>query len=93
MTENLQTRIRDASAALKAAGAREVYMFGSAATGTMREGSDVDLAISGLPPEKFFMAMGAAGDILEHPFDLIDLDEDNPFTRYLKEEEELVRIE
>ena len=93
MTEDMQRRIREASEALKAAGAREVYMFGSAATGSMREGSDVDLAVSWLPPERFFKAMGTAGDILEHPFDLIDLDEDNPFTRYLKEEKELVRIE
>lgn len=93
MTEDLQERIKEASAALKAAGAREVYIFGSATTGSMREGSDIDLAVSGLPPERFFKAMGAAGDILEHPFDLIDLDEDSPFTRYLKEEKELVRIE
>ena len=37
-------------------------------------------------------ARGKAGDILQHPFDLIDLDEVNPFTRYLKEEKELQRI-
>jgi predicted nucleotidyltransferase len=55
----------------------------------MREGSDIDLAVSGLPPEKFFQAMGNAGDILQRPFDLVDLDEVNPFTRYLKDEKEL----
>jgi len=92
MTADMKARIREAAAALKAAGARKVYLFGSAATGTLREGSDIDLAVSGLPPEKFFKAMGIAGDILERPLDLVDLDEDNPFTRYLKEEKELVRV-
>ena len=37
--------------------------------------------------------MGRAGDILQRSFDLVDLDEDNPFTRYLKEEKELQRVE
>lgn len=92
MTESMKARISQAAAALKAAGAREVYLFGSAAVGTVREGSDIDLAVSGLPPEKFFKAMGVAEDILQRPLDLVDLDEDNPFTRYLKEEKELVRV-
>ncbi|OGG51488.1 MAG: hypothetical protein A3F84_08670 [Candidatus Handelsmanbacteria bacterium RIFCSPLOWO2_12_FULL_64_10] len=85
--------IVQAAAALRAAGAREVYVFGSAASGTTREDSDVDLAVSGLPPQVFFKAMGEAGDILRRPVDLIDLDEENPFTQYLKEEGELQRVE
>ena len=93
MTDELRKRVAQAAQALKAAGAREVYLFGSAANGSLREGSDIDLAVTGLPPEVFFEAMGMVGDILRCPLDLIDLDEDNPFTRYLKEEEELVRIE
>lgn len=84
--------IKRAAAALKEAGAREVYLFGSGARGKMREDSDIDLAVSGLPPEKFFHAMGNAGDILRRPFDLVDLDEINPFTRYLKEEKELQSV-
>ena len=78
--------------ALKTIGAREVYLFGSAANGTMHEGSDVDLAVSGLPHEKYFEAMGQAGDILGRQVDLVDLDEINSFTRYLKEEGELKRV-
>jgi len=58
----------------------------------MREDSDIDLAVSGLPPAKFFQAMGEAGDILQRRFDLVDLDEVNPFTRYLQEEGELQRV-
>jgi predicted nucleotidyltransferase len=90
--EKIESRIEEAAAALKAAGARKVYVFGSAAKGKMRENSDVDIAVSGLPPEVFFRAMAAAHDALGRPVDLIDLDEDNPFTRFLKEEGELRRV-
>ena len=92
MAEDMSRSLETAVAALKAAGAREVYLFGSAAKGSLRESSDVDLAVSGLPPEVFFRAMGAAHDALNRPVDLIDLDRDNPFTRYLKRKGELVRV-
>lgn len=84
--------IKRAAGALKGAGAREVYLFGSASKGVLRDDSDIDFAVSGLPPEKFFKAMGQAGDILQRNIDLVDLDEVNPFTRYLKEEGELERV-
>lgn len=93
MTDEIKKLIKKAAEVLREAGAREVYLFGSAATGMMREGSDIDMAVSGLPPEVFFKAMGRAGDILQRSLDLVDLDEDNPFTRYLKEEKELQRVE
>jgi len=92
MTEDIQRSVSRAAAALRANGAREVYLFGSAAGGRFEEDSDVDLAVSGLPPERFFKAMGAARRILRRPLDLIDLDEDNPFTRYLREEGNLLPI-
>ncbi len=92
MSPELEGRIKRACESLKAAGAREVYLFGSAAAGTLREDSDIDLAISGLPPQNFFRAMSKAGEILGRELDLIDLDEDTPFTRYLREEEELKRV-
>jgi len=84
--------VQDAAEALKAAGAREVYVFGSAAKGTLREDSDIDLAVSGLPPEVFFRAMARASRAAGRPVDLINLDRDNPFTRYLKEEGQLQRV-
>jgi predicted nucleotidyltransferase len=93
MTKQLQEQIGKAAAALRKAGAREVYLFGSAAKGVVRKGGDVDLAVSGLPPEKFFEAMGEAADLLDVPMDLVDLDEQNPFTEYLRHHGELVRVE
>lgn len=93
MSVSLEILIASATAVLKAAGAREVYVFGSAAKGSeMRPNSDVDLAVSGLPPEVFFRAMSDAESALGLPLDLIDLDEDSPFTRYLKTEGELRRV-
>ncbi len=90
--DELMPKIERAAAALKAAGAREVYVFGSAAKGKLRPESDVDIAVSGLPPEAFFRAMGKASRALGLPVDLIDLDVENPFTRYLKDHGELQRV-
>lgn len=92
MNDDLKKLIEQAAAALKAAGAREVYVFGSAASGTMREDSDVDLAVSGLPPQVFFKAMGEAIDILRRQVDLIDLDTPSLFTDYLKRKGKLRRV-
>jgi len=69
-----------------------VCVFGSAARGKLRESSDVDLAVSGLSPEVYFRALARASSLLRRPVDLIDLDEDSPFTRYLKSEGELRRV-
>jgi predicted nucleotidyltransferase len=92
MDGQINDLIKKAAQALKAAGAREVYLFGSAAKGGVREDSDIDFAVSGLPPENYFKAMGQASDILQRPIDLVDLDEQNPFTAYLREEQELERV-
>jgi len=92
MDKDFSRSVQAAVATLRAAGAREVYIFGSAPKGTLDEGSDVDMAVSGLPPEVFFRAAAAAGDALGWPLDLVDLDEESPFTRYLKAEGELVRV-
>ncbi len=50
--------IDQAARVLKAAGAEEVYVFGSAAMGNLRPGSDGDLAVVGLPPAVFFARWG-----------------------------------
>ena len=92
MDDEMKQLIEQAAVVLKTAGAREEYLFGSAARGTIDDTSDVDIAVSGLPPEVFFRAMGNVEDILRRPVDLIDLDDATPFTRYLKEEGELHRV-
>lgn len=92
MTDKLKQQIEKAATALKNRGASAVYLFGSAATNMMRENSDLDFAVSGLPEEKYFDAMADAIHAAGCEIDLVDLDEDNPFTHYLKSKGELKRV-
>lgn len=92
MSATIKESIERAAAELKLSGAEAVYIFGSAARGTMRDDSDIDFAVSGLPPDKFFKAFSLASSLFERPIQLVDLDEVTPFTRYLKEEGELQRV-
>ena len=92
MTTEARALIERAAAELKAAGAREVYAFGSAVKGPGGVSADIDLAVSGLPPSMFYRIGARLGDMLGRSVDLIDLDISTPFTRYLREENELVRV-
>src|SRR5665213_843787 len=82
--------IQRAAAELKTAGAREIYVFGSAAKGTAA--ADLDLAVSGLPPSVFYRMGARVSDLFGRSVDLIDLDRSTPFTRHLRTENELVRV-
>ena len=93
MSDELRRSIQKTAKVLRQFGAREVYTFGSAAEGVLRPASDIDIAVSGIPPRLFFRAMSKAGDTLSMPLDLIDLDEDTPFTRYLREKGGLALVE
>jgi predicted nucleotidyltransferase len=86
------TLIKRAAVELKTAGAREIYVFGSAARGTGDAASDLDLAVSGLPSSVFYRMGARISDMVGRSVDLIDLDVDTPFTRYLRTENELVRV-
>ena len=78
--------------ALRRHGARAVYVFGSQATSSARDDSDIDLAVQGLPPRLFFRAMADAQGLLDRPLDLIDLDERSPFVDYLLQSGGLRRV-
>lgn len=93
MTLSMKRKIERAAAALKSYGAREVYIFGSLAEGTFTRHSDVDMAVTGLPPGVFFSAMSDAHEILMRPFDLIDLDDGSLFSEYLKKEGLLLHVD
>ena len=92
MTKQLEDLIHKAADVLKSFGATDVYLFGSVAKGTDNEHSDIDLAVTGIPPEKFFKAMGSTINAIKREFDLVDLDEKNPFVDYLKTHGELQRV-
>lgn len=59
----------------QAFGASRVIAFGSLIEkGMFHERSDIDLAVQGISPERFFRAVAAALGVSEFSVDLIDLD-------------------
>ena len=92
ISESIRQDVEIAAKILREAGAKEVYVFGSAAHAKERAGSDIDIAVRGLPPEVFFSTAGRIALAISKEFDLVDLDERNPFTEYLEQEGELIRV-
>jgi predicted nucleotidyltransferase len=91
--EKLRDDLDKAISVLREHGARAVYIFGSM-TDRRGEGEphDIDLAVSGLAPRQFLHAYGILLGELDHPFDLIDLDSNNRFSRRLVEHGNLERV-
>ncbi|TVR93948.1 MAG: nucleotidyltransferase domain-containing protein [Spirochaetaceae bacterium] len=91
--EEFRSDLMKATELLRAFGAEEIYVFGSMIDPTRdHEKSDLDLAVAGLPPEKFFRTYGELLGILDHPFDLVDLDSDSRFVKKLRERGRLARV-
>jgi predicted nucleotidyltransferase len=87
---------RDVSRAveiLKEAGCTQVFLFGSLATGEVQETSDIDLAVRGCPKGRFFHLLGQLLFELDHSVDLVSLDGQDDFARYLEKEGELLQID
>lgn len=78
---------------LKVAGCTEIFLFGSLATDRMSDNSDIDLAVRGCPNGEFFHLLGQLLLELDHPIDLINLDKQDAFARYLEQEGELFQID
>jgi predicted nucleotidyltransferase len=87
-----QKDIHRAIEILKKAGCTQVFLFGSLASGKIRERSDIDLAIRGCPKGKFFHILGKLLLELDHSVDLVSLDRRDAFARYLEKEGGLIRI-
>lgn len=68
--EDLETAVHY----LKAVGCTEIYIFGSLSAGQAHSQSDIDIAVRGLQPEKFFSVYGELMIKLNHRVDLVDLD-------------------
>lgn len=57
-------------------GARKVFLFGSLARGDQGQVFDIDLAVKGISPERFFEAVGfATGQTQKWKIDLVDVDD------------------
>ena len=73
-------------------GCREIFVFGSVVAGTPGVRSDLDLAVRGCPPERFYRLLGRLMEELLVPVDLIDLDVESSVADYLEKEGQLVHV-
>ncbi len=92
MPETYRRSLQRAIEILKAVGCTQIFLFGSLAKGQIETESDIDLAIRGCPEGKFFHVLGQLLLELDHPVDLVSLDTQDAFARYLEQEGELVRV-
>lgn len=60
-------------------GARRILLFGSSALPGV-EAADIDIAVEGIPPAKFFEFYGDVMFSVSKPIDVIDLSEKSLFT-------------
>ncbi len=77
---------------LQSYGAQEIYLFGSMARGDMDQYSDWDFAVRGLPASEYYTAFAKLMQILSRSVDLIDLDEQNPFSDFVRTKKEFTRV-
>ncbi len=77
---------------LKKGGCSDIFLFGSLLTGEHRTISDIDLAIRGCPKGSFFHLLGRLLFELKYSVDLVNLDSQDAFSRYLQKEGELIQI-
>jgi predicted nucleotidyltransferase len=78
--------IQKAILILQEIGFSELYLFGSLIREDFSKQSDIDLAVKGLPEDKYHYALGKLDYELEHPIDLVNLDKKTPFIQLIKEE-------
>jgi predicted nucleotidyltransferase len=77
---------------LEDVGCKEIYIFGSMVDGPVTAKSDIDLAAKGIPPGFYFKVLARLTMQLDHPVDLISLEEDNRFGNMLQREGYLHRV-
>ena len=77
---------------LKSFGAKEVYLFGSMARGDIDEYSDWDIAVRGIPSDKYFTVLGKLLAYMKRNVDLVDLDEDGAFAAHISKKKEFTRV-
>jgi len=93
IAESYKADIDRAVQILKEEGCTEIYVFGSVATGETHANSDIDLAVRGCPPGRFFHTLGRLMMKLDHSVDLVDLDSADPFAQFLQQKRRLFRID
>jgi predicted nucleotidyltransferase len=74
---------------LRQFGARRILLFGRSVE-RPEAARDLDLACEGIPAEQFYRAAGRLMRMLEVPVDLVDLSQDTPFTRLVRQEGRII---
>lgn len=62
-------------------GARRVVLFGSLLSGRLHERSDIDIAVEGLAPERYWEALWRCSEALGHDVDLVPIEGASPALR------------
>ena len=88
--EGLKALLPRAVEVLRGHGAVQVWLFGSLAVGGEVERSDVDLAVAGLPGERYFRALADLMELFSTSVDLVRVEEAVPSLRARIEAEGLV---
>jgi predicted nucleotidyltransferase len=73
-------------------GCKDIYLFGSLVMGNTRKGSDLDIAVKHCPEGSYFKILGKLMMELEHPVDLIVLDENDDFVNFIEQNGDLVHV-
>jgi predicted nucleotidyltransferase len=87
-----QDDIKKATNLLKNEGCKAIYLFGSMVTGRIHKNSDIDIGISGLPPQKFFTVYAHLDKELSNKVDLVDFDFQKDFYNLLNSLGEVVEL-
>ncbi|GHV96790.1 hypothetical protein AGMMS50293_31100 [Spirochaetia bacterium] len=87
-----QKDIEIATKLLKNEGCQSVFLFGSLVTGKVRDDSDIDIGIKGLPKGKFFDVYSRIYFDIENKIDLVDFDTNSDFYSMLNSIGEVVQI-
>ena len=90
--QKYQEDIKKATSLLKNEGCKTVYLFGSMVTGKIHNDSDIDIGISGLPPQKYFRVYANLDRELTNKVDLVDFDLNNDFYNLLNTLGEVVEL-
>ena len=84
--------IAEATKLLKDEGCEAVFLFGSLVTGKIRDNSDIDIGVKGLPDGKFLSLYSRLYFDFENKIDLVDFDTNTDFFSMLNSIEEVIQI-
>lgn len=90
--QKFRNDVEKATSLLKSEGCKTIYLFGSLVTGDIRDASDIDIGIRGLPDGKFFEACSKVYFALDNEVDIVDFDSNEDFYSLLNQLGEIIEI-